>query len=785
MSTSTRREFIKRSGVGVAGIATVRFNELASAAKANRPTPGPPHRPLLVQGIHAYADRQSVAAGESISFHVSSTVPYRLALCRLGPNVDEPNGDEVLQRFPEAQPRAQPIHPGSYVYVAQGLEKKLRALTLECWVRPWQNSGWAGLLTQFDFKRAGGFGLLINPGGGASFYLGDQTGGPKTWEPSTPDGQLKSGRWHHLVATWNGKNKVIWINGQPVASSAFAGVVPIDPAPLGLAAATDDGVADHFFDGDLAMAVVYDDALDAKQISERFQQNGLLPAKGTRVQGCWTFSEEQGERVADHSSQRRHGRIVNHATWMIGGPSFNADVPRFGNYSPRTDLRRGHGLRFASDDLYDCRWEPTHKARLPHDAKPGIYVGRIEYEWKAKPHLYDVTFIVKKARRRTKAPILVLTATNTWRAYSATPFAAAKSELKQVWGTNGSTNSPGNPPAYCFYRGHAASQGTYQLGLRTPWPAAGPYILYGGHTDYSHLCRADRFLHVWLEQAGYDFDVITDLDLHREPEILRRYQTFVINGHSEYWSIPMYRGLEKYLSGGGNVICLSGNTLFWRVSFSDDGAILECRKVDAPGEQLPHERRGECWHSQDGLRGGLLRECGYPGWKLTGLETLGWNNQDNPAQFGPYLVEQPDHFLFNHPEPVGLNKNEALGQGPDGKLPRANGHEIDVRLSTLAALQEKPAPDSAPWPNDPPGITRLANGIMTWKIGGSAFDYFFRPLKPKSDQGGEMIFWERPEGGRVFNAGSIGAGWALLADSKFQTLLRNVLFHFGVKRQNA
>jgi len=43
-----------------------------------------------------------------------------------------------------------------------------------------------------------------------------------------------------------------------------------------------------------------------------------------------------------------------------------------------------------------------------------------------------------------------------------------------------------------------------------------------------------------------------------------------------------------------------------------------------------------------------------------------------------------------------------------------------------------------------------------------------------------MIYWERPDGGRVFNAGSIGAGWALVADEKFQRLLKNVLFHFGV-----
>jgi hypothetical protein len=45
-----------------------------------------------------------------------------------------------------------------------------------------------------------------------------------------------------------------------------------------------------------------------------------------------------------------------------------------------------------------------------------------------------------------------------------------------------------------------------------------------------------------------------------------------------------------------------------------------------------------------------------------------------------------------------------------------------------------------------------------------------------------MIYWERPEGGTVFNAGSIGSGWALSADPRFQTLMRNVLARFGVQR---
>ena len=50
----------------------------------------PPHCPLTVDGIHAYANRVSVAAGDVINFHVSSSYPYELQVCRLGTDVDSP-----------------------------------------------------------------------------------------------------------------------------------------------------------------------------------------------------------------------------------------------------------------------------------------------------------------------------------------------------------------------------------------------------------------------------------------------------------------------------------------------------------------------------------------------------------------------------------------------------------------------------------------------------------------------------------------------------------------------
>ena len=784
MPQQTRREFLKQTGAGVVTAATLpTIAALQSRADVSPAQPIPPHRAMDLASVHAYADQESVAAGNTISFHVSNTAPVRMKICRLGVKVDDPTGDVALHDFGEAAAKPQPIHPGSYIHVEKGITKVPPAFTLECWVRPWTFGRWQDVMTQMSYPGACDFALAISPDSQVAFYLGDGGKFREAWPISSAKDTLKKGRWHHLVSTWDGRLRTLWVGGKEVARTTD-GPAPATmkwQAPLRLGCGGTEGRADDFFDGDLAAPVIYERALSEPEIQQRFAEQGLQPAKGKGVLASWPLSEERGERVADASRHRRHGRIINQATWMIGGPGFNAEVPRFGDYDPRKDPRRGHGLRFASDDLYDCRWQVTQTWKVPANAQSGLHVARLHFDLDGQPCLYDVTFNVRRPSSRKKAAILVICSSNTWRAYSGTPFAANKPQLKQVWGTGGGPELPNKPPAFNFYRGHAAGQGTYQIGLRMPWPAAGPYILYGGPTDYSHLMRADRFFHAWLEQAGFEFDVITDSDLHRDPDVLRGYRVFVINGHNEYWSVPMYRGFEKYLKRGGNAIVLSGNSLFWRVSFNDDCSVIECRKVDAPGDQLPASRRGECWHSQDGQRGGMMRECGYPGWKLIGLETLGWNNQGDPRNFGPYVTEATDHFLYHEPEETGLKPGDKFGWvGADARTPLANGHEFDIRLSTLAALQEQPGPVGAAMPTDPPGITRLANGIIPWKYGGSAFDYFFRAIKPKTDQGGEMIYWERPDGGRVFNAGSIGAGWAIHADAKFQTLMRNVLAHFGV-----
>lgn len=741
-----------------------------------------PHQAIHLKGLHAYADGESVAAGEVIRFHVSSEAPYRFRVTKLGLEVDDRKSDKTVHLSSRMFPaKLQAIHPGSYVRAAKNLpDEELKELTLECWVRPWKVSGWQGVLTQHDYPDRCGVGLFINGAGQAAFTVG--TGGPFDRQAVVNSGKLKVRHWYHLVGTWNGKKIALWVNGKKASewsAPADAKARRTGAAPLRIGAYGHNGKTSSFLDGDIAMPAIYSRALSAEEIAEQFNLRGLVEPDRRGVLACWPLMEERGVKVADSSGNGFDGEIVNLGTWMIGGPSFDgAKISRYADYQPEQDPMRGHGLRLASDDLYDCGWSMTQEFRVPKKAKSGIYAAWFEFELNEKPHRYPVTFIVCKAAKAKKAPLALLCATTTWRAYSGAPFAKNVPRENRFWSTGGQANDPANPTSYCMYRDHRFGQPAYQVGLRMPWPVAGPEVRYSkDQVDYSHLMRGERFTHVWLEKQGYDFDVYTSLDLHRDPDLLKGYRALIINGHDEYWSKEMYEGVDRYLKNGGSVAVLSGNTMFWRVTFDEELGTMECRKYGPGIGGRKFANVGEIWHSHDGQRGSLMRNCGYPSWKVIGLDCSGWWGGANN---GVYTPTQTNHFLYRTPEKVSFEDRGTFGHAPTCYR-RAGGHEGDIRLSSFAKPVQ-PVPEGGVFPEEPKGIKTVAN---IKRKNARALDYFARFGKVDEATLVDMIWWERPQGGTVFHAGAIAWGWTLDVDPKQTKIMRNVLFHLaGLKAKH-
>ena len=195
------------------------------------------------------------------------------------------------------------------------------------------------------------------------------------------------------------QSKQIWVDGREVASWKYSG--PVRPGRCRAAdrgGRASEGLPTAFLDADLAMPAIYGKALSPAEIAARFADRGSVAAGRARAAGLLAARRRTG-RARGRREPARAARAASSttATWMIGGPGFDADVPRFGTYDPAKDPRRGHGLRLASDDLFDCRWKATHEYRLPENARSGIYAGRIRFQLDGEERLYHTVFIVEKA----------------------------------------------------------------------------------------------------------------------------------------------------------------------------------------------------------------------------------------------------------------------------------------------------------------------------------------------------------------------------------------------------
>ena len=166
-----------------------------------------------------------------------------------------------------------------------------------------------------------------------------------------------------------------------------------------------------------------------------------------------------------------------------------------------------------------------------------------------------------------------------------------------------------------------------------------------------------------------------------------------------------------------------------------------------------------------------MRFCGYPAWKLIGLECIGWGG----GNFTNYQVDAPDHFLFDTPNRINLKRGDPFGFTNTNK--GAVGHEYDVRLSTLLRATKNPVLKGL---NEPEGIFTIASSRSERRV------LDFNAEGHGKRVGGEttiaeIIYWERPEGGRVFHTGSIATAWSMYYDRNLSALIQNVLHHFRVE----
>ncbi|MES3021186.1 MAG: N,N-dimethylformamidase beta subunit family domain-containing protein [Pseudomonadota bacterium] len=375
---------------------------------------------------------------------------------------------------------------------------------------------------------------------------------------------------------------------------------------------------------------------------------------------------------------------------------FAIEVIRFGACTStlmRIDEVAG-GVQDYAQNAYEqgAGWERTIVLRTDPDWRGGLYVARLS---DASGALFDITFVLRNKAGTPAAPLAVLASTNTWQAYNA--WAGASVYEYHI------DDGLHRPDIFLVHQ-------------RRPNPAATMIDAIG------HLACEEKHVLAWLEREGIAYDLYSDSDLDAEPGLLARHRALVLNTHSEYWTGPMYDGLERFLGGGGNLTYLSANGLFW--------------KTAARGPQL--EVRHDCSrHEFIDEAGGRWRDHGRPETRVTGIR---FTRAGQKSGFKPYRVLAAGHWIFAD---TGV-KNGSLVGARGVKYQGASGWELD----TIDARAR------------PAGMVHLAKGCNAW------------------GSGADMTYFTHAGGGGVFAVGSITFGGSLVVDAVLSQMMRNVFARF-------
>jgi N,N-dimethylformamidase len=388
-----------------------------------------------------------------------------------------------------------------------------------------------------------------------------------------------------------------------------------------------------------------------------------------------------------------------------------------------------------------CNWKSTDSFTVPAGLQSGLYAA--ECRGTDGSFLCHTTFVVRPSSPR--APILVLTNTNTWAAYND-------------WGR---------------YSRYSLDQDISELSLERPNIYATPN---GESSDTAHLTRAELWLMRWLRRES-DFDLCSDADLDSGVVNPNDYRALVLNVHPEYWTLEMVARLKAYLRAGGRVVYLGGNAVFEVVRLDGNRRILF-----HDGEIVPHVRESSDRRFEDAASGRrpdvisrlprfpyLFRNRGVdlvwqpfqhgeapqPEREFLGVAFL----HDNYAEpVGPMRVVNAAHWIFS-----GTQVRNGDEIGHNGFHGGACGREMDTCRSGTAGngvIVDAKLVGGTDRGIPPSNLMVLAEGTNG---------------TPTSPHTGKMTYYETPWNGFVFSCGSFSFTGALVFDEVLQQVVRNVV----------
>ena len=696
-----------------------------------------------------YADRFSARPGETIEFKVSSTSAddYEARLVRVISCDPNPEGPGIIEEENEAAfagshpSRVQEPHLGSAMRVTDtGAFDSLQSITLIATIWPTTpQQGLQGILTRRGVGGEGGFGLAIDATGATAFLGGTRV---------TVDKPLVERRWYQIWMSYDSASQTLSVGQSPLspqfdADDAGTAQAKVDVLSAGtgdlIVAAFQGAPRDAHYNGKIERPMVIGESVAESDVA-------ALATSGNHAEtvACWDFSEGiDAPVVTDGGPNGLNGILEN-----LPARAMTSSLWDGSSYVWTDKPEHYAAIHFHDDDIYDCGWETDFSFTVPANFKSGIYAARLKTTAGDEEM---IPFFVPAAKGQPQSRICVLMPTFTYTVYGnisrgntlykADGALAKKAQAWGAWPWNCDDHQEFGLSTYNLHHDGSGICTTSRLRpiitMRTA-TVAYPDVPGSGLRHFA----ADAHLWYWLEQMGYDFDVITDHELHAEGvEAISGYAVVMTPTHPEYHTHETLDALQGYVNGGGHFLYLGGNGFYWKVALNPAyPAAVEIRRAEG-GIRMWAAEPGESYNALDGTYGGMWRRNGRPPQQFCGV---GFTSQGKHIGDGYRRTEasrDPAYaWIFDGIDEDVIGDFGFAGGGAAGfELDRADPKLGTPRNAVVLASSEGHGEHLALVPEE-----ILITNVLAWN--GEPYDDLIRA---------DIVYFETPNGGGVFSVGSI------------------------------